>query len=253
MNPALLNVAFALVTTQALWACALLVFWLARHRKMTCLPYRGPRRRRAPPSSHRSGPGHHRAKDDWVARKVIYLASHLGSCRQVQAAFNRAYGYCETVGHTFVWEVMRDHAEEIRQLRRERKRRRPSFTPVGHTWALDLTFIRSHSGLTFTVLAIIDAGSRKLLALKVLPRKCAFQLLGHVLLACSEHGVPEIIRSDNEAMFTSLPWLAALKARGIRNRPCTTFASRRPRRCKVLWMRSRGSTTLFVRAKPWPA
>lgn len=154
---------------------------------------------------------------------MIHLASHLGSCRQVQAAFNRAYGYWETVGHTFVWEVMRDHAEEIRQLRRERKRRRPSLTPVGHTWALDLTFIRSPFGLTFTVLAIIDAGSRKLLALKVLPRKCAFQLLAHVLLACSEHGVPAIIRTDNEAMFTSRPWLAALKALGIRARrgpPC---------------------------------
>ncbi len=150
-----------------------------------------------------------------------YLLSHLRSCRKVQAVFNRAHGYWETVGHTWVWEVKRDHPEEIQQMRRERKRQKPFFIPVGHTWAQDLTLIRSPFGFTFTVLAILDAGSRKLLTLKVLPGKRAHTLLAHLHLAFAEHGLPVAIRTDNEAMFTSAMWrmtLKALKALGTMHR-----------------------------------
>lgn len=65
--------------------------------------------------------------------------------------------------------------------------------------------IRSPFGLTFTVLAILDAGSRKVLRLHVLPCKSVFAIMGHVLLAFSEFGLPDSIRSDNETMFTSRP------------------------------------------------
>lgn len=218
MNPHALDLAFALTASQAAWACLLLASWLWRHRRVTACAYRGPHRRRAVdvPAGRRR---HHRAKPDWMLSEVIYLASHLGSCRKVEAAFNRVYGFWgDTVGHTWVARVMREHAREIAAMRRERKRRKPAFIPAGHTWALDLTLVRSPFGLTFTVLAILDAGSRKVLRLKVLPRKCAFAIMGHVLLACSEHGPPEVIRSDNEAMFTSRPWLAMLAALGVRAR-----------------------------------
>jgi len=166
---------------------------------------------------------HARAKPDWVRAEIIYLASHLRGCRRVAAVFNRWRGRWETVGHTYVWKIMREHADEIRQLRRERKRRKPAFIPAGHAWALDLSFVRSPNGLTFMVLGIIDAGSRKRLCLKVISRKCAFALMGHLLLAFSEHGLPEVVRTDNESMFTSRPWLAMLKALGIsarRGPPC---------------------------------
>ncbi len=205
----------ALAASQALWACVLLVFWLVRHRSLKIPPYRGPRRMRRSDGTAR----HPRAKEDWVIRDVIYLASHLRTCRKVEAAFNRWRGHTgHTVGHSWVAEIIQQHRQEIRQLRRERKRRRPLLIAAGHTWALDLTLIRSPYGTTFTVLGIIDAGSRKLLALKVLSRKCAFQIMGHVLLACSQFGPPEAIRTDNEAMFTSRPWLAMLAALRVRAR-----------------------------------
>lgn len=42
--------------------------------------------------------------------------------------------------------------------------------------------------------------------------------MAHVLLAASEFGLPDTIRTDNEAMFTSRAWLAMLKAMSIRAR-----------------------------------
>jgi transposase InsO family protein len=65
---------------------------------------------------------------------------------------------------------------------------------------------------------IIDHGSRRLLRLKQLPRKCTLTLLGHLFLAMARLGVPAVIRTDNEGMFTSALWKAALKTMGIRHR-----------------------------------
>ena len=83
---------------------------------------------------------------------------------------------------------------------------------------MDLTFVRSPFGTTFTVLGILDAGSRKMLRLEVLPTKCAFVILGHLLIAMGTYGLPAVIRTDNEAMFLSRPWLTVLKALGVAHR-----------------------------------
>lgn len=142
----------------------------------------------------------------------------LDSCRAVALAFNRWQGCWATVGKTWVWEFMRKHEAEIRALRRQRKRREPDLVAVGHAWALDLTFVRSPCGATFTVLAILDAGSRKLLCLRVLPTKCAFVVLGHLMIALGTFGLPAVVRTDNEAMFRSRLWNETLKALGIVHR-----------------------------------
>jgi putative transposase len=68
-----------------------------------------------------------------------------------------------------------------------------------------------------TVLGLIDRGSRRLLALKTLPRKCTWTLLGHLCLAIADHGKPHAVRTDNEGMFTSPLWAAALRWAGIRH------------------------------------
>jgi putative transposase len=208
---ALHHLAFSLALAHCLAPCLLLFAWLLRHREVSVAPYVGARRRST--ATGTSGCDRHpRTKPEWVREKVIYLASHLPSCRQVEFVFNRWQGLHETIGHTYAWQVMRDHAEEIRALRRARRRRKPRFIPAHHTWALDLTFIRSPWGTTFTVLAIIDAGSRRLLALKVVPGKCALMLLGYVLIAIARFGAPHAIRTDNEPMFHSRLWRRALQA-----------------------------------------
>ncbi len=68
------------------------------------------------------------------------------------------------------------------------------------------------------MLGIIDHGSRKLLCLQALPRKCTFTLLGHLFLAFARFGPPKAVRTDNEAMFTGKLWRCSLKALGITHR-----------------------------------
>ncbi len=77
---------------------------------------------------------------------------------------------------------------------------------------------KDEEGLTFTLLGIIDHGSRRLLALKLLPRKCALSLMGHLLLVMAVHGVPEVICTDNEGMFRSHVWKTVFGHMGIRHR-----------------------------------
>jgi len=54
------------------------------------------------PSSASPIPSHPRAKAQWVRNNVLYLASHLHSCRQVADAFNRWQGCRATVGKSWV-------------------------------------------------------------------------------------------------------------------------------------------------------
>ncbi len=120
-------------------------------------------------------------------------------------------------------------------MRRERKRRTARFIPVGHTWAVDLTFLKSAYGTTFTVLGIIDAGSRKLLDWKVVPGKFAYALLGHLFIAFSKYGLPAVIRSDNEGMFTSMVWRNTLNALRIIHRRSPPYEPWHNGRIERLW------------------
>lgn len=199
------------------WSCWCLLLWLFLHRRIRPAHYR---KARATSALLPCGPakGHPRTKPDWVRQRVIYLAIHLNSCRQITYAFNRWYGQDASVGKSWVAQCVKAHAGEIAQRRRAMRRRLPVYFGVGHTWALDLTLFASPDGPTFTVLGIIDHGSRRLLCLKALPTKCVFALLGHVFLACASYGLPVAIRTDNESMFTSRLWGFSLKMLGILHR-----------------------------------
>src|SRR5882762_6748313 len=211
---ALHAIGIALALWPPIWSCGCLLWWLWRHR-LVLVPRHASRRNAAAGTSSRP-----RAKPEDVRKKLLYLCARLdgAGCRTVADVFNRWHGGRITVGKTLVWEFMREHDAEIRERRRQRKRRRPRFVPVGHTWALDLTFVRSPFGTTFTVLGILDAGSRKLLRLEVLPTKRVLVILGHLLIAIGTHGLPAAIRTDNESMFLSKLWLATLKALSIAHR-----------------------------------
>ncbi len=162
---------------------------------------------------------HPRAKPEWVRRQVFYLATHLPTCRSIAHIFNRWHGHSgKPIGKSWVAKFIEEHADEIAEARRAMRRKPPSWFAVNHTWALDLTFLTSPDGLTFTVLGIIDHGSRRLLCLKALPRKCTFTLLANVFLAIAEFGLPSAIRTDNESMFTSQLWGFTLKMLGILHR-----------------------------------
>jgi putative transposase len=227
-----LPAALAALPLSSLWPCACLCVWLLRYRSVKLPFYRRAKSALRAEDIFAIKP-HPRAKPEWVRRKVFYLATHLPSCRSIAYAFNRWHG-CghdhETIGKSWVAEFIKTHAGEIDAARRAMRRKPPPWFAVNHTWALDLTFLVSPDGLTFTVLGIIDHGSRRLLCLKSLPRKCTFTLLANVFLAIAEFGLPCAIRTDNESMFTSQLWGFTLKMLGILHRrgpPCQPWRNGR--------------------------
>jgi len=202
-----------LVSWPLIWPGVGLLWWLWRHRRV-------PAMRRASYRKPDLGVTHPPLDPAERNRKLLYLCARLdgAGCRTVADVFNRWHGGWATIGKTSVWKFMREHAEEIVEQRRRRKQHRHRVVAVGHAWALDLSFVRSPFGATFTVLGILDAGSRKLLRLEVLPTKCAFVVLGHLLIAMGSHGMPALIRTDNEAMFTSKLWRMTLTALAVAHR-----------------------------------
>ena len=104
------------------------------------------------------------------------------------------------------------------------------------------------------MLGIIDQGSRRLLCLKSLPRKCTFTLLANVFLAIAKYGLPSAIRTDNESMFTSQLWGFTLKKLSIIHRrgpPCQPWRNGRIERLfgtlKPILRKVKPTTTLALR------
>lgn len=229
----LLASCLALASIDAAWTCA--CWFHCAYRRRARKPRRHHPRRAAILASDSPGKtpsrfAHWRSKPEWACREVIYLAAHGRSCREIEALFNRKHGVYMTVGHSWVAEYIKGHAAEIAERRHAMRRNPPAFFAVNHTWALDLTFLVNDQGFAFTMLGIIDHGSRRLLCLKQLPRKCTLTLLGHLFLTMARCGVPATIRTDNESMFVSALWNAVFAALGIchrRSRPACPWQNGR--------------------------
>lgn len=203
----------SLVGPLGLGPCWLYWHWMWQRRHWDQPHFYGKKRPApsvAPPSNAR--------KPDWVRRFTLYMAVFGKSCREIEALFNRRHGATITIGKTWVAEFVKAHAQEIADRRRAMRRRLPWPFAIGHTWAMDLTFLVNEQGLSFAMLGILDHGSRRVLCLKQLPRKCTLALLGHLLLAMSRCGIPAAIQTDNESMFTSALWRMTLASLRIRHR-----------------------------------
>lgn len=162
------------------------------------------------------------AKPAWVRREVIRLKALMredGTCRAVAAAFNRRFAATRnmTVGKTFVAETIRAHYCEVLALRRQIKRARPRRLPRNLVWAADLTGKTTLDARTHAVLGILEHASRAALFLEALPRKSSWALIGKRARAIRRHGKPRILRTDNEAVFTSGAFRFALFLLGIRH------------------------------------
>ena len=143
-----------------------------------------------------------RKKPAWVLVEVLQLAVHLQTPRAIVHNFNRLHGQRMTVGKTWVHARCRENAQAIAAMRRGMKGRPPRIVPAKLEWGMDLTLTRTSDGSQHRTFAIIDHGSRALLRIKALSRKCTWTLLSEFCAACAEHGVPDAVRTDNEAMFT---------------------------------------------------
>lgn len=139
---------------------------------------------------------------------------------------------------TWVDERLREHAHAVLERRRELRRQKPWAVATNAAWAADITFMH---GACSPVFAVIDQGSRRLLRLAALTRKCTFTLLGHLCFTIAEFGMPRAIRTDNESMFTSRLWTRSMRWLRIHHE---RIATRRP------WQNGRVER-LFGTIKPW--
>jgi len=167
-------------------------------------------------------PTHRRisAKPEWVRREIITLKAQgqdLG-CRHIAMIFNRRYAAKGmTVGKTFVSNVIRKHHYDIQVIRQKLKCRKLTAGPKNRIWGLDLTGKTDDQGQLHSILGILDHGTRANLTLDVLQNKFTSTLL-HALANCIERfGRPQMLRTDNEAMFRSWLFRLSLWLVGIRH------------------------------------
>lgn len=175
----------------------------------------GFRHRTAGLAPHRSRRKSDRTIDDVL---VIYSETKDG-CRKVAAAFNRIHAHArgETVSKTFVAELIRKYHYRAQQVGMHCKHRVPPFLPINDTWGLDKTGKHDESGATHAIVALIDHGSRRALALHPLREGDASALLAVVMTAVALFGKPRCIRTDNESVFGSQVFRRGLARLGIRH------------------------------------
>jgi transposase InsO family protein len=144
------------------------------------------------------------------------MASPGAGVRTVAARFNRDHAaHGMTIGKTFVGQTLQQHKL---QAMRARPQRPPAPCPILEVWALDITEHRLDPRRPQPVAGLLDHGSRAVLSLEALRDKSAITLLRLLLVAIERYGRPRILRTDNEAVFTSWLFGFGLRWLGIQHR-----------------------------------
>ena len=148
--------------------------------------------------------------EEILREKVIEMASQYGryGYRRVTALL-RNQGWI--VNHKRVERIWREEGLKVPQKQPKRARLwltdgsvvrlRPAFPK--HVWSYDFMHDRTHNGVAYRILNIIDEYTRECLAVKVarsLTHKEVLEVLTDLFL---ERGVPVHIRSDNGSEFTA--------------------------------------------------
>lgn len=189
-------------------------------------PCTGPRmhpvRRLASGWEESGGCRHPHTKPAWVKSAVLQLAHDLPQvgCRTISNSFSLAYASSnQTISKTWVANLLKARATALALARRKSRcigRSGGSGEPIQRVWGIDLTGLPLKSGESADVWGIIDHGSRTVLQLEPLMRFNSLILLGKLLIACGEYGMPKAIRSDNAAVFKTLLMRTALKLLGVK-------------------------------------
>jgi transposase InsO family protein len=180
-----------------------------------------PRFGRRKPKEEKPAPYRRPPKPPWVRHEVIRLKALMpeSGCRTLAQVFNRRCASTKqmTVGKTFVSQVIRAHRYEIQVVRRKIRRAKPRPIPRNLVWGLDLTGKTNTQGTTHSLLGIVEHHSRAALDLRALWDKTTVRLLRHLLDAIEQYGKPKLLRTDNEAVFTSWLFRLSLWLLGIRH------------------------------------
>ena len=116
-----------------------------------------------------------------------------------------------SVGKSFVHGVFQRHDFQIQVLRKKIKNARPRPIPRNLIWGMDLTGKMDIQGNLLMLLGILEHQSRANLFLQALPIKSSMQLLISLLQTIKRFGRPKIVRTDNEAVFTSYLFKTVLR------------------------------------------
>lgn len=162
-----------------------------------------------------------KAKPDWVKKEVILLKTlmrHEG-CRKIAAEFNRQFKPSKniTVGKTYVAKIIREHHYQIQVLQKKLKHKPPKRIPRQLIWGIDLTFKSDSKKQTHDILGVVEHHSRKNLTLEAIKDKSTITLLSYIFTTIQKYGKPKIIRTDNEAIFTSRLFSLSLWLLGIKH------------------------------------
>ncbi|MHB0927210.1 MAG: transposase, partial [Gallionellaceae bacterium] len=167
--------------------------------------------------NHRHSP----QKPEWLKAEIIRLKALMpqAGCRSIADICNRRFAASRkvTVGKTYVHQVLQRHDYEIQILRRNLKHAQPKPVPRNLIWGIDLTGKTDTNGSLHFLLSILDHGSRALLHLQALHDKTSRTLTACISEVIRTHGKPNIIRTDNEAIFTSRTFQLGLKKLGTRH------------------------------------
>ena len=160
-------------------------------------------------------------KPEWLKGEIIRLKAIMpqAGCRSIADICNRRFAAsCKvTVGKTFVHQILQQHDYEIQILRRNLKHAKPKVVPRNLIWGIDLTGKTDTNKKLHALFGIIDHGSRALLHLQALQDKTSRTLIACLSKIILIYGKPKIIRTDNEAIFTSKQFSLGLKKPGIRH------------------------------------
>jgi putative transposase len=148
--------------------------------------------------------------EDILREKVIELASQYGryGYRRVTALI-RNQGWI--VNHKRIERIWREEGLKVPQKQPKRGRLwfndgsvvrlRPAFPK--HVWSYDFMQDRTHNGVSYRILNVIDEFTRECLAVKVARSLTHKDVLGVLADLFLERGVPVHIRSDNGSEFTA--------------------------------------------------
>lgn len=169
------------------------------------------------PAPHRRRGG--RPKPPWVVEEIFRMHDERPSSPRVLATeFNRrhaAQGVSLCPNTVVNWfRRLGDRAQAARAATRNRL---PHFTPANQRWALDCTGKEDASQVQHAILGVIDHGSRLLLMLCRLRRQSAWAILAKLFEAIDMYGKPEVVRTDNAAVFHGVVFRSVLAAVGIRH------------------------------------
>lgn len=160
-----------------------------------------------------------------LRQRIIELASKYGryGYRRVTALL-RNEGWI--VNHKRVQRIWREEGLKVpqKQMKRSRLwlkdgsvvRLRPLFPK--HVWSYDFMQDRTHNGVKFRILNVIDEYTRECLAVKVARRLNSHDVVEVLTDLFIERGVPVHIRSDNGPEFIAKrvrDWLAKLQVRPL--------------------------------------